>query len=223
VKSPEKPAKNHAAKQKQQIIALGGLSAVFAAVLAIQFGGGEAPPPAAAMTAPAPGPSGEVAESSGASADEAPPAVPVPVAKDNPVLAEPVADASIKRSPFSNFWSVTPTTTRTTAPSLSAPTITLNATMPSESRGLAVIDGALLFVGDTVQGWSLASVGPRSVTLQAPAGETVVIDMPLLVGQRELPPGLDLADAADAAEAAAAAAAADGTAFDTTAVVPSGG
>lgn len=187
MKSSEKSARPGAGKQKKQMMALGGLVAVFGAVLAIQFGGGGAAPAAAAMTAPTPDPANAVVISGSETTAAAPSAPSLPVAKDNPVLAEAVGDTAIKRSPFSNFWSVTPTTSRSTAPTLNAPNITLNATMPSEVRGIAVIDGTLRFVGDSIQGWSLASVGPRSVTLQAPAGETVVVDMPLLVGRLAVP------------------------------------
>jgi hypothetical protein len=186
VKNADKSAKPSNGKQKKQLIMLGGLSAVFAAVLAIQFSGTEAEPAVAAMTAPAPAPATGTPDV--AAAAEAPSGTPIPVAKDNTVLAEPLADATIKRSPFSNFWNNAPkATTSSVVPTLNAPTITLNATMPSDVAGIAVIDGQLHFVGDSIQGWSLAEVSPRSVTLRAPAGETVVVDMPLLVGKRALP------------------------------------
>ncbi len=186
MKTPEKSAKPDNGKQQKQLLALGGLSAVFVAVLVIQFGGGSSAPAASAMTAPSPDEAtADPVEAGGAEA--APAGAPIPVAKNNAVLSEPIAAGTTARSPFSNFWSVTPTNGTTNVPAISAPTITVNATMPSDTAGLAVIDGQLHFVGDSIQGWSLAEVSPRSVTLRAPAGETVVVAMPLLVGRLALP------------------------------------
>ena len=184
MKTSEKSSKPDASRQKKQLIALGGLSAVFAAVLAIQFGGGESAPEAAALTAPAAGdPAAGAVEAPAVAAE--PEATPIPVAKDNPVLAATSAEPTLKRSPFSNFWNVAPTGIKGAVAS-SAPTVTLNATMPGEDSGLAVIDGQLRFVGDSIQGWSLDSVSARSVTLRAPTGEQLLVSMPLLVGKIDL-------------------------------------
>jgi hypothetical protein len=179
VKTPDKNPKAGAAKQKKQLLVLTGLSAVFAAVLAIQFSGdGKETFEVAALAEPA-----TTSPEGGTESESEAPAVAVPVAKDNPVLSKPTSDVPPARSPFSNFWNVAPTGTTTEGmPALAAPSITVNATMPSETSGLAIIDGELRITGDMIQGWQLAEVHPRSVMLRAASGETVVVNMPLLAG-----------------------------------------
>jgi len=200
VKTPDKNAKADGSRQKKQYLALGGLSAVLVAVIAIQFGsGGDAATPAAsAMTEPAaPVPEDGTVDDT---ASTTPP--PVPAAADNPVLSQPVPETKLARSPFSNFWSTAPAGTPAAAVAIAAPapTITLNATMPREAAGLAVIDGQLRFQGDSIQGWLLAEVRPRAVRLQATTGESVVVEMPLIVGRVTVPvlapPAASLAPAA---------------------------
>ncbi len=78
-----------------------------------------------------------------------------------------------------------------TAQQIAPPSVTLNATMPSAVRALAVIDGELHFVGDTIQGWELADVQPRSIVLRSPAHATVTIEMPLLSGASPVPGATD--------------------------------
>ena len=76
-------------------------------------------------------------------------------------------------------------------PDIAPPVVTLNATLPSDTRALAVIDGELYFVGDMVQGWELSDVQPRRIMLRSPSKATVTIDMPLLAGSVAVPAATD--------------------------------
>lgn len=183
-----------ASKQKKQLMVLGGLVAVLAVVMLIQFGGKspDSAQPAQALEHPADAASAAVAEATAsantpAAAPAAAPAVPTPPPVDNAVLNHPAEGDGLVRSPFSNFWSVARSgggggAANTVAP----PPVTLNATMPSSSRALAVIDGELHCVGDSIQGWELAEVGARSIVLRSPTHATVTIEMPLLAGASSL-------------------------------------
>jgi len=193
VKTPEK--KSDPKKQKKQLMVLGGLAAAFVAVMLVQFGGSE-PEPAAAAVAPPPDSaqsvmSAAVAEAAATAATPAGTAA-APVAsgepaKDNAVLSEPAA-GGMTRSPFSNFWSAPSTRSSTAVPDVSAPTVTLNATMPSAEGGMAVIDGQLHFVGDMISSWQLVEVRERAIVLRGPNNASqLVVDMPVLNGQRSLP------------------------------------
>ena len=178
MKTPEKNSKSDSKKQKKQLIMLGGLAAVFVAVMMTQFGG---PKPEYEVAALA------VAPDAVQPVTDAAPSPDAPEAKDNPVLSAPSSDEGLKRSPFSNFWNG-PSSNSTAVPDATAPSVTVNATMPSATKGMAVIDGELHFVGDTIGGWQLAEVRPRAIVLRGPtANSQVVIDMPLLVGKVALP------------------------------------
>jgi len=54
-------------------------------------------------------------------------------------------------------------------------------------RPMAVIDGQLHFVGDSIGGWTLTDVQSRSVMLRSPTKALVTIDMPLLTGSTAMP------------------------------------
>ena len=186
--------KPEASKQKKQLVILGGLVGVLGMVLAVQFGGSEpAPPVAAATENPVVGSASQPAPAGVPAATAAAPAAPAPVeaVDDNEVLSEP-ATGAFSRSPFANFWS----NASASAPSASqadvpAPVMTLSATMPADSQGLAVIDGQLHFLGDSIQGWQLTEIRPRAVVLRSPTDATIVVEMPVLVGKLDLPAGQD--------------------------------
>ena len=174
-----------AGKQKKQALALGGLVVVLAIVLFVQFGGkspeGEAV--AQALEQPATDASGAPV----ASPDPAVTAAPVAAApasteapSDNPVLIKPV-EGGLVRSPFSNFWnsSAKPGAPKS-QPEMAAPTVTLNATMPSAVRPMAIIDGQLHAVGDMIGGWTLTDVQARSISLRSPTKSVMTVDMPVL-------------------------------------------
>src|SRR5262249_12836027 len=129
------------------IVALGALSAVFVAVMIVQFGG---PKPQYEVAALAVAPDAAVPATA---ADAAPPAPQV--AQDNAVLSAPSATSDLKRSPFSNFWNAPTSSNPAAVQTVAAPTVTVNATMPSATMGMAIIDGNLHFVGDTIGGWQL--------------------------------------------------------------------
>lgn len=205
MKTPEKNAKPDAKKQKKQIVALGALSAVFVAVMLVQFGGSKPQQPEVAALAAVP----DAAAPAAADAAAAP--VVAPVAQDNSVLSAPTTTADMKRSPFSNFWSAPSSGTKATVADVAAPRVTVNATLPSATRGMAIIDGELHFVGDTIGGWQLAEVRPRAIVLHGPTPTSeVVVDMPLLAGKIALPDASapDAKAASPAAPVAPAAAAA---------------
>lgn len=191
MKAKEKNARPEGAgKQQKQLLVLGGLVAVLGVVLAVQFGGSDpsaeaaalsAPDPAAAG-APAPAPAAPVVAEAGAAAP-----APPPVA-DNPVLSQAAPEEGLLRSPFANFWNAAQegeqAVAGTALPDIAPPAVTLNATMPSATRALAVIDGEMHAVGDSIQGWELAEIQPRRIVLRSPAKAVIEISMPLLVGSR---------------------------------------
>ena len=185
-------------KQKKQVLVLGGLMAVLAVVLFIQFGGKSPDAAPAAMALEQPGaaaapatpdagaPAPAPADPNAVAGAPAAPVVPTPAPVDNPVLSHPVEGDGLVHSPFSNFWNVAQTGGGAT-PVAAAPTVTLNATMPSSTRPLAIIDGELHFVGDSIGGWELADVQARSIVLRSPANATITIEMPLLSGSSPVP------------------------------------
>ena len=193
-KNAEAPNKPEASKQKKQLIILGSLVGVLGMVLAVQFGGSEPEPPVAAATAsPVAGAESQPVAAGGAAPVAAAPAAPEPVAtaEDNAVLSQPV-EGAFSRSPFANFWSnATASAPSSSQADVPAPVMTLSATMPADSHGLAVIDGQLHFLGDSIQGWQLTEIRPRAVVLRSPADATIVVEMPVLVGKLDLPAGQD--------------------------------
>jgi hypothetical protein len=182
-------------KQKKQLMFLGGLAAVLGVVLFIQFGGSSPSggPVAQAMEQPAADGSAAAAApaaqpGSPAGASSVPLLSEAPI--DNPVLIKGVEGLGFTRSPFTNFWNVsgkTGTATKGGTPDMAAPAVTLTATMPSTVRPMAVIDGQLHFVGDSIGGWTLTDVQSRSVMLRSPTKALVTIDMPLLTGSTAMP------------------------------------
>jgi hypothetical protein len=196
VKAKDKNAKPDAGKQKKQLLMLGGLVAVLGVVVAVQFGGSEPTPEVAALAQdPAAIAAASSAPEAGAAAASSPqPAAPTSNVSDNPVLSQPVEAESLPRSPFANFWNVAASGGSAVAgplPDIAPPVVTLNATLPSDTRALAVIDGELYFVGDMVQGWELSDVQPRRIMLRSPSQAMVTIDMPLLAGSVAVPVASD--------------------------------
>lgn len=198
VKAKEKNAKPEVRSQKMQVIILGGLLAVLGVVIAVQFGGGDpasAPvasalgaPPGAGAAPPSAAPAASSAPATGGATAVPAPSSPTAVA-DNPVLSQPLAEEGLSRSPFTSFWNVARegAAAGSVVPAIAPPSITLNATMPSDSRALAVIDGEMHFVGDVIQGWELAEIGARRIVLRSPDRASVTFEMPLLSGVRAVP------------------------------------
>jgi hypothetical protein len=195
VKAKEKLARSGPDKQKKQLMILGGLVAALGVVVAIQFGGKDGDAEAAqtgdaAATAQTLATDPAAAAAAAGLPAPATAAAPAPVApikvEDNSVLSAPVEAEGLLRSPFASFWNVASAGTKTPAgggvPEIAPPAITLNATMPSPQRGLAVIDGEMHTVGDIIQGWELAEVLERRIVLRSPSKATVTVDMPLLTG-----------------------------------------
>jgi len=188
-KDTDSGIKPKANPQRKQLIVLGGLTAVLALVIFMQFGGSEpaqaatAAAPAAETVAPVPG---AATETAAAAAEGVEVATEQPV-EDNPVLSEPF-DGSLTRSPFASFWSTaTGGASSTAATDVPPPAVRLEATMPANRQPLAVIDGRLHFVGDSIQGWRLAEIRSRAVVLESPALASFTVEMPVLVGRLEIP------------------------------------
>jgi hypothetical protein len=198
VKAKEKNAKPEGRSQKTQVLVLGGLLAVLGVVIAVQFGGGDpasgpvasatSAPPDVGAAQPSVAPAAPSAPATPATSAAPAPSSPSAVA-DNPVLSEPLEDEGLSRSPFTSFWNVARegAVAGAVVPAIAPPSITLNATMPSDTRALAVIDGELHFVGDLIQGWELAEIGTRRIVLRSPDRSSVTFEMPLLSGARVVP------------------------------------
>ena len=202
MKPREKSAKSDAAKQKKQLMILGGLVVVLGIVMAIQFGGKKDDAAAEAATAPPSDPASVAQQLAGdpaaaaAAAGMPAPAAPAPAApaappravSDNPVLSSPVEGEGLLRSPFAGFWNVTMPSGGGAAVSVGSdvapPNMVLNATMPSAQHPLAVIDGEMHYVGDIIQGWQLTEIQARRILLTSPSRATVAVDMPLMPAAR---------------------------------------
>ena len=178
-----KPRKAGASsKQRTQMIVLAGLSAVLVAVVVGQFGGSETEYEVAALAADA-----MIAPEADIEPDDV--AVELaPRARDNPVLSKPPSEAGLQRNPFENFWS-REATGAGAVQRLPPPQIAVGMTLPGSTRPLAIIDGRLRFVGETIQGWTLAEVRPRAVVLQSPAEERLVVEMPVHLRAVVIPHG----------------------------------
>jgi hypothetical protein len=201
VKPKDKSGKADAAKQKKQLMILGGLVVVLGIIMAIQFGGHK-PDEAAASTAPPSDPASvaqqlasdpaAAAAAAGMPAPAAPapaaPAAPPRAVSDNPVLSSPVEGEGLLRSPFAGFWNVSmPSGGGGAVPvgsDVAPPNMVLNATMPSAQHPLAVIDGEMHFVGDIIQGWQLTEIQARRILLTSPSRATVAVDMALMPAAR---------------------------------------
>jgi len=203
VKPKEKNAKSEAGRQKKQLMILGGLVVVLGIVMAIQFGGSH-PDAEAAALAQSPSDPASIAQqlasdpaaaaaAAGMPAPAAPaqsaPSGPSGAVSDNPVLSSPVEGEGLLRSPFAGFWNVAMPSGMSSAASgggadIAPPSFVLNATMPSASQGLAVIDGEMHYVGDFIQGWQLTEVQARRILLTSPSRAIVTVDMPLMSGAK---------------------------------------
>lgn len=173
------------AKQKKQVLMLSGLAVLLVAVLFIQFGGSTPKNEVAALA--------EITLDDAVSDAEAGGEVVAgaPVARENPVLLQSEKDDKLLRNAFSNFWD---SASADEAPivELTPPSIKLSGTMPGDGRAIAIIDGRIRFVGDTIDGWKLAEILPRAILLTGPGDASVVIDMPVIFGRVTVPAGLDL-------------------------------
>ncbi|MHC5209511.1 MAG: hypothetical protein ACYTG2_02190 [Planctomycetota bacterium] len=169
-------------KQKVQLTVLGGLSLLLVVVVVMQTGGSETEYEVAALAADAMiAPEAEV-ESDVVVAEEETRAL------DNPVLSQPPPEGGLTRNPFENFWNRDETGPEAVQ-RLPPPQIALGMTLPGTMRPLAVIDGQMRFVGEIIQGWTLAEIRPRAVVLQSPAEERLVVEMPLHLRSIAVPPG----------------------------------
>lgn len=182
--------------EKGKLIALGGLSLVLVGVLYVQFGGSD---DAGSV---------ELTDTASVAADEnvahaasAPPSsdpiadAKVAVVEINERLSEPAEEESIEGNPFSNFWAEpTEAAPVEQVEELQAPTVTLNGTLVGMGdQPVALIDGQLRFVGDSIGGWRITEVASRSITLQAPTEESIEVSMPVINAQIRIPdqPGAD--------------------------------
>jgi hypothetical protein len=105
---------------------------------------------------------------------------------DNPVLSQALEYEKLSRDPFSAFWD-TSETTDASAVVVELPKIRLDATMPGQGMPLAVVDGSMRFLGDSIQGWTVDHISDRAITLRAPSSDTYVVEMPILHGQISVP------------------------------------
>ena len=166
-------------KDKKQLIVLGGLGAVLAAVLVAQFGGGDEEAggtPGAAAT-----PAVALAQSD-PSAVAAAPTEFLPGEENEALSARGIG---VRKNPFGEFWaSDEPEVEEAVAPVAPPPSMTVNGTLTSGKTPIAIIDGQVRHVGDVISGWTLVGVEQRSVRMRSPTGATKTYEMPLLPGSR---------------------------------------
>jgi hypothetical protein len=160
-------------KSKRQAFLLGGLLVVLVVVLVIQFSEAD---DAMAATAPSFAKASEGLQQSTMRVDDAESMVTAP---DNMVLSEESTDNSVMNSPFVNFWNVNEPSA-VPVEDIPAPSITLNGTLTSGRRPVAVIDGQTRFINDMVQGWRLVSIGSREIVLESGDQKVITVEMPLL-------------------------------------------
>ncbi len=181
-------------KQRRQLIVLGSLTAVLGLVISSQFSSDETPIVAQPKSGVAQAMTEDATESSGVDL------VPV-VIEANPVLSRPLAEfgadddseggtedgAELESDPFSAFWS-TPTEVQEIDVKLQPPSINLSATLASQRLPVAVIDGRMHFVGDSIQGWNLEEIRERTIVLRSPSQDIHTVEMPVLYGRIDSPP-----------------------------------
>ena len=161
-------------KEKKQLMVLGVLGIVLVVVLSAQFSGAEG------EDAQAAGPADASAGAPSEPAAETPASLTSSV-PDNAVLASAAADPGIKSSPFESFWNTgVPAETATPIEELPPPSVTLNGTLTSARRPVAVVDGQTRYIGDMISGWRLVNIGSRRINLESPTKSLVTIEMPLL-------------------------------------------
>jgi len=180
-------AKQHAAKQKKQLVVLGALGLVLALVLVVQFGGEDGEAEIVAMAAPEEAFNADSGEES--MDEEIVDAGPV---DENSVLSQAPDLEGMAGNPFKNFWNTPAEAAPELAQEILPPTVVLNGTLTADAETpMALIDGSLRFLGDDVGGWELAEVRSRSVILRAPTQEWVVVEMPLLQAEIHAPVAID--------------------------------
>jgi len=170
----EKTAVNKPSKEKKQLMMLGVLGVVLVIVLSVQFSGAEGEEAQAGTQ-----PEGEVAAAAGGLVAAQPAGLESSI-PDNPVLASTSADQGIKSNPFESFWNTEAPAESTTIDELPPPSVTLNGTLTSGRKPVAVIDGQTRYLGDMISGWRLVGIGSRRVNLESPTKSLVTIEMPLL-------------------------------------------
>ena len=163
-----------ASKEKKQLVVLGVLLAVLAVVLGAQFsaaedGVAEAQPALAEAVTGLEGSVDRINEGRDLLTE-------VP---DNQALSDTTQDQGVTKSPFQSFWN-TAQPIETTVEEIPAPSITLNGTITSGRRPVAIIDGQTKFIGDQIAGWRLKDIGSREVKLESPTKAVVTVAMPLL-------------------------------------------
>ena len=159
-------------KDKKQLVILGVLSVVLVVVLSSQFSGddGDAAQAASADSAAAATGAAPVGDLSEIVETDVP---------DNEVLSRGDGEDGIKRSPFESFWNSAAPVEKTIE-ELPPPSITVNGTMTSGRRPIAVIDGQTRYLGDMISGWRLVGIDSRRVSLESPTKSVVHVEMPLL-------------------------------------------
>lgn len=161
-------------KEKKQLMMLGVLGVVLVVVLSSQFSGAEGEDANASAAAATP-----TAAEAAATLAAAPAGLESSV-PDNAVLASADGDAGIKSNPFESFWNTAAPVETTTIDELPPPSVTLNGTLTSGRKPVAVIDGQTRYLGDMISGWRLVGIGSRRVNLESPTKSLVTIEMPLL-------------------------------------------
>ncbi len=163
-----------ASKEKKQLVVLGVLVAVLAVVMGAQFSSAEdgvasAQPALAEAVTGLEGSVERINEGKDMLSE-------VP---DNQALSNASGDQGVKKSPFQSFWS-SDQPIETTVEEIPAPSVTLNGTITSGRKPVAIIDGQTRFIGDQISGWRLKDIGSREVKLESPTKAVVTVAMPLL-------------------------------------------
>lgn len=191
---PNQAAARAKKKQTVQLVIMLGLLAVLASVWLPLMGEDETA--AASTAAPAPA---AVAASSDDAASAAPAdgeSAEVPAQANDVLSGAPNPDGLI-RSPFANFWKNATGAPEVPVEEIKPPTVKLTATASNGHVPIAVVDGQLRYVGDSVQGWELSSIGERRIELRSPNNTSISFEMPLLQATKPLPELVDAPSTAD--------------------------
>ena len=171
MRTPNIPEQGGLPKEKKQLLILGVLAVVLGLVMVTQLGQDgsgmdiaelvEDPVAAAATSSQA----GQRGSSAG---------------RGNEVLSASGSGA-LNDGVFESFWSLAAPVEAKVEES-PPPPITVNATLLGGHHmgAMAVIDGTLRHIGDTIGGWLLDDVRGREVTLRSPSHRLVTVAMPLL-------------------------------------------
>lgn len=161
-------------RQKKQLVILGVLFVLLVGVVALQFG-----QDAAAATERTGDDNLPVASAKDSNDDET--AKPLDLSANLALSEQGARGKALNGAAFESFWNLD-NPFESTLEGAPPSNIRLSATLVGRKGvpDIAIINGSLSHVGDTIDGWSVLSISSREVLLRSAAQSVVSVAMPLL-------------------------------------------